>query len=238
MGVEPEDALPFLHEVERLSENVELVGLSTHFATSDELDRKFMNKQLTKFEKVIREVKHAGITVPLVHCANSGAIIQCPRETTFDMVRPGIMMYGYAPSWELQEQYGDQLQPPLSLSSAIVYKKRVAKGEGVSYNCRWICPKDTTIATVPIGYGDGYPRLLTNRASALIRGKLYPVVGTICMDQVLIDLGEDDIHVSERVDFICASSRELNAWTLAQTIGTIPYEILTSVAARVPRVEV
>ncbi len=238
MGVEPSEALPFLREIERLKEHVELVGLCTHFATSDELDQTFFRKQLAIFEGVARETRGAGIRIPIVHAANSGAILQAPKESAFDMVRPGIMLYGYAPSEELQERFGSELQPPLALTSSVVFKKRVKKGEGVSYNLRWTAPHDTTIVTIPIGYGDGYPRLLTNRANAMIKGKAYPVVGTICMDQVMMDVGEDDICVSDRVEFISSSNDSLNAWTLAKTIGTIPYEILTGIAARVPRVEV
>ena len=244
MGVEPEEALPFLREIEGHSTHVELVGLSTHFATSDELDQTFFRKQLAVFRAVIDETRLAGIHIPLIHAANTGAILQAPKESAFDMVRPGIMLYGYAPSKELQEQWKNKLAPCLALVSTVVLVKQVRKGEGVSYNLRWHSERDTRIATVPIGYGDGYPRLLTNRASAMIRGKLYPVVGTICMDQVMLDVGEriaddaDDIEIGDRVEFISATNAELNAWSLAETIGTIPYEILTGIAARVPRVQV
>lgn len=238
IGVEPEDAIPVMREIVRRSQEIEFAGLSTHFATSDELDPTFLKRQLDAFTTVIREAKQAGIAMPTIHAANSGAILQCPRETAFDMVRPGIMLYGYAPSLELDERYGKELRPPLELSSSIVYKKRVAKGEGVSYNLRWKAPRETTICTVPIGYGDGYPRLLTNRANAIVRGKHYPVVGTICMDQVLIDAGDDDLQVGEKTIFLEANSTGINAWALAKEIGTIPYEILTNVAARVPRVAV
>ena len=237
MGVEPEEALPFLREIESLRESIELVGLCTHFATSDELDQTFFRRQLGLFEGVVRQARDSGIVIPIVHAANSGAILQAPKESSFDMVRPGIMLYGYAPSMELQQKFADQLRPPLALTSSIVFKKRVKKGEGVSYNLRWIAPRDTTIVTVPIGYGDGYPRLLTNRANAIIRGKKYPIVGTICMDQVMLDVGEDAIKVGDRVEFISACADGINAWKLAETIGTIPYEILTGIAARVPRVE-
>lgn len=236
MGIEPEETLPFLREIGQHSANIELVGLSTHFATSDEIDQTFFRKQLTTFESVVREARGAGIRIPLVHAANSGAILQAPKESAFDMVRPGIMLYGYAPSMELQERYGVSLHACLALVSSVVLVKNVEKGEGVSYNLRWHAPSDTKIATVPIGYGDGYPRLLTNRAKAMIRGKLYPVVGTICMDQVMLDVGEDDVVIGDRVEFISATNPELSAWSLAQTIGTIPYEILTGIAARVPRV--
>jgi alanine racemase len=243
IGVEPQDAIEVMREIERYSNEIEFAGLSTHFATSDELDQTFLKRQIDTFTQVIREAKQAGITLPTIHAANSGAVLQCPRETAFDMVRPGIMLYGYTPSLELDERYGTNLQPPLELTSSIVYKKRVATGEGVSYNLRWHAQQPTTICTVPIGYGDGYPRLLTNRAFTIIRGKRYPVVGTICMDQILVDVGDDDIQVGERATFLEAASTAqgspaINAWTLAKDIGTIPYEILTNIAARVPRVAV
>jgi alanine racemase len=243
IGVEPEDAIPTMRRIVELSNDIEFAGVSTHFATSDELDQTFMKRQLDIFTRVIREAKQAGITMPQIHCANSGAILQCPRETAFDMVRPGIMLYGYTPSLDLNERYGPSLMPPLELVSSVVYRKRVHAGEGVSYNLRWKAPRETTICTVPIGYGDGYPRLLTNRAFAIVRGKKYPVVGTICMDQVLVDVGDDDIQTGERATFLEASntaqgSPAINAWSLAKEIGTIPYEILTNIAARVPRVAV
>ncbi len=238
MGVEPHNALEFLREIESLREHVELVGLSTHFATSDELDQTFFRRQLALFRAVIDETHLAGIHIPLIHAANSGAILQAPKESAFDMVRPGIMLYGYVPSMELQEKFGAELAPCLSLVSSVVLVKPISKGEGVSYNLRWHAERDTRIATVPIGYGDGYPRLLTNRSRAMIRGKLYPLRGAICMDQVMIDVGNDDVVTGDRVEFISATNRELDAWSLAETIGTIPYEILTGIAARVPRVAV
>jgi alanine racemase len=238
MGVEPSDAIAFLKEIEKLRDNVELIGLSTHFATSDELDQTFFLAQLEIFNSVVSEARDAGIRIPIVHAANSGAILQAPKESAFDMVRPGIMLYGYAPSFSLQQKYGENLQSCLDLVSKIVLIKPVKKGESVSYNRQWYAHKDTRIATVPIGYGDGYPRLLTNRAKALIREKEYPVVGTICMDQLTIDVGDDDIAMGDRVEFISVSDKAIDAWTLAETIGTIPYEILTGIAARVPRVEV
>ncbi|MDP4199292.1 MAG: alanine racemase [Bacteroidota bacterium] len=238
MGVEPEDAIPFLREIVSLEESIELVGLATHFATSDELDQSFFRRQLSAFEAVVREAKDSGIEIPLVHAANSGAILQLPCESAFDMVRPGIMLYGYAPSLELQEQYGGELQPALGLVSTVVFKKHVKAGEGVSYNLRWHAPRDTQIATVPIGYGDGYPRLLTGRAVVMIRDKTYPIVGAICMDQVMIDVGEDDVKTGDLVQFITPSNDGIDAWGLARAIGTVPYEILTGIAARVPRVQI
>ncbi len=238
MGIEPADILPFLQAIDRVHDRIDLVGLSTHFATSDDLDQTFFRKQLATFGGAVRAAKDAGFHIPTVHAANSGAILQAPRESAFDMVRPGIMLYGYAPSMELDAKFGASLHPCLSLVSTVVLVKQVQQGEGVSYNLRWHAAHPTCIATVPIGYGDGYPRLLTNRATALIRAKEYSVVGTICMDQVMLDVGKDDVKIGDRVEFITDSRDGINAWKLAETIGTIPYEILTGIAARVPRVAV
>lgn len=234
IGIQPDTALQFFERVTQLPA-IEWAGVSTHFATSDEIDSPFFDHQLRAFNNVLQSVRAAGLQLPDVHAANSGAILQHPKESAFDMVRPGIMLYGYAPSMELDEKYGEELKPVLELSSCVVYRKEIEKGEGVSYNLRWHSPKRTTILTVPLGYGDGYPRLLTNKAQVLIRGQFYPVVGTICMDQVMVDVGEADIPIGEKAVFISTENR-LNAWTLAKTIGTIPYEILTSIAARVPRI--
>ena len=238
IGIEPEHALTFIRKVVELNDDIEFAGLSTHFATSDSLDPTFFNLQLSKFQRVIETLKDHGIKLPTVHAANSGAILQRPKDSAFDMVRPGIMLYGYAPSGELDEIYKHDLKPPLELLSHVVLSKRINKGEGVSYGLKWTAPRDTTIATVPVGYGDGYSRMLTNRANAIIKNKTYPIVGTICMDQIMIDVGDEEIQDGEEVRFICSDSFKLNAWTLAKTMGTIPYEVLTNISARVPRVVV
>jgi alanine racemase len=238
MGVEPEDVIPFLRAIEAHRKDIELIGLYTHFATSEELDQTFFRKQLATFDAVVREARGAGILIPLVHAANSGAILQAPKESAFDMVRPGIMLFGYAPSMELQEQFGRDLQACLALVSSVVLVKHIKEGEGVSYNLQWRAPRATRIATVPIGYGDGYPRLLTGHARAMIGKKIYPVVGTISMDQVMLDVGDDDVNIGDRVEFISVTNSAMDAWSLANAIGTIPYEIVSGIAARVPRIPV
>ena len=216
-------------------ESIEFIGISTHFATSDEIGSAFFDSQYKLFQDVVDKVREAGITVPIAHAANSGAILQRGKETAFDMVRPGIMLYGYAPSLELQQESRAQLQPVLEFTSAVAFTKRITKGEGVSYNLRWHAENDTNIATIPAGYGDGYPRLLTNKTNALINGKQYPVRGTICMDQILIETGNDQVRIGEEVILLSEDDPSIDAWTLASKIGTIPYEILTNITARVPR---
>ena len=236
VGIRPEEAIGVLRSIIHESDTLELIGLSTHFATSDELDLTFFELQLSTFRSVVQEARHAAITIPLAHAANSGAILQRPIESGFDMVRPGIMLYGYTPSKELDSLYGRELRPALEFVSSVAFVKRIAAGDGVSYNLRWRASRPTTLLTIPVGYGDGYPRALTNRTSVVINGKPYPVVGTICMDQIMVDADQDEIHVGDRAVLIGPRSGGNTAWTLAETVGTIPYEILTNIAQRVPRI--
>jgi alanine racemase len=236
IGVEPKDALEFANAIARHSDKIEFKGIATHFATSDEIEQSFFQKQVKIFSDVVQSIRSAGISVPLAHAANSGAILQNPAISSFDMVRPGIMLYGYPPASEIQEKYGKELEPVLELVSSVVFTKRIKAGEGVSYNLRWKADRDTNIATVPAGYGDGYPRLLTNKTSAMIHGKLYPVRGTICMDQIMIETGDDEVRIGEDVILISSRQAEISAMGIANKIGTIPYEILTNITARVPRI--
>jgi alanine racemase len=236
IGVEPRDALAFAHAIHDRKRGVDFVGISTHFATSDELDSSFFTEQVTVFSSVTKAIREEIYHVPLAHAANSGAILQHASISAFDMVRPGIMLYGYAPSVELQQVCGSELLPVLELTSAIVHAKRIKKGEGVSYNLRWHAETDTNIITLPVGYGDGYSRLLTNRSSVYINKKRYPVRGTVCMDQIMVEVKEDDIHVGAGATLISVKDPGPSAWELAQIIGTIPYEILTNITARVPRI--
>ena len=236
IGVEPEDSLEFARAIAKHSDTIEFKGISTHFATSDELDQTFFEKQIKIFADVVHAIRSSGISVLLAHAANSGAILQNPRASSFDMVRPGIMLYGYPPANELDEKFGKELKPVLELVSSVVFIKRIRAGEAISYNHRWHAKHDTTIATVPAGYGDGYPRLLTNNTSAIINGKLYPVRGTICMDQIMIETGDDKIRIGDEVVLISSKLPEISALGIAEKIGTIPYEILTNITARVPRI--
>ncbi len=235
IGVEPSEALDFAKKIDA-DLNLEFVGIATHFATSDEPDSPFFHKQLAVFSEVVARIKAAGITPKLVHAANSGAILQEPLASCFDMVRPGIVLYGYAPSRELQAIYGNEIRPVLDLVSFVGYKKQVRRGEGVSYNLRWHADHDTQIATIPAGYGDGYSRILTGRSNTIINGALYPVRGTICMDQIMVEAGEGNVNIGDEVTLISASDPLLNAWEIASVMGTIPYEVLTNITARVPRV--
>ena len=214
---------------------IELAGVYSHFATSEDPDTTFANAQITRYNELIERLRGMGIEVPLRHMANSGAVISLP-DARFDMVRPGIMLYGYPPSRAMTQRH--PVIPVMSLVSNISMLRKVGKGTSISYGRRFIAPGSTTIATVPIGYGDGYTRLLTNRASAIIRGNLYPVVGTICMDHLMIDVGTNpQCQTGDDVTFMGTDgSRSITAWDIAETLGTIPYEVTCHVSERVPRV--
>ncbi len=214
--------------------NLEVVGLYSHFATSDEEDLTYARVQVERFGDVVRMLEQSGIEIPLKHMANSGGIISLP-ESHFSMVRPGIMLYGYAPRKDLATSTA--LQPVMSLVSRVSFLKSVYAHTSISYNRRYFAKARTRIATVPIGYGDGYSRALTNRGEVLIRGNRYPTVGTICMDHIMVDVGnENRVEVGDDVTLIGTDgSQSITAWQMAEKIGTIPYEITCNIAQRVQR---
>ena len=233
IGVRAEHALMFVERVCGLH-HLDVVGIYSHFATSDEKDKSFANGQLEQFHSVLDSMQKIGIEIPFKHIANSGAILDMP-DSYCSMVRPGIMLYGIYPSEETSESVS--LRPVLSLKSKVVFMKEVPAGKGISYGRKYITPSKTRVATVPIGYGDGYSRRLTNNADVLIGGKRCPVIGTICMDQLMVDIGFDlPVHVGDDVVLIGRDGSEMiSAWEIAHKVGTIPYEVLTGIAARVPR---
>ncbi len=233
LGVRWDHAPAFIERVARL-QSLELVGIYSHFATADERDKTFANEQLRRFQSVLEHVDRLSLSIPYRHIANSGAILDLPASYC-TMVRPGISLYGYYPSTETSESIS--LEPVLSLKSKIVYVKEVLAGMSISYGRRYTANQKTRIATVPVGYGDGYNRLLSNAASVIIRGKKHPVVGIVCMDQLMVDIGtEGTYHVGDEVTLIgSVGSCSVNAWDLAKIMNTIPYEVLTNISTRVPR---
>jgi alanine racemase len=206
----------------------------SHFATADEPDITYARVQLERFKTVLAQLQTKRIDIPLKHIANSGAIVALP-ESHFNVVRPGIMLYGYMPRNGMA--VSPALQPVMSLVSKISFIKRVDAHTSISYNRRHFTKERTRIATIPIGYGDGYSRVLTNKADVLIKGKRYPVVGTICMDHVMVDVGmEDAIEVGDDVTLFGVDGKEvLTAWEIAEKLGTIPYEVTCNVNTRVQR---
>jgi alanine racemase len=233
LGLPPAGALRVLERVAR-SRWLELAGVYSHFATSEDPDQEFAREQLSRFHDLLDAAQQAGISIPLRHMANSGAIITMP-EAHFDLVRPGIMLYGYPPGAGMPERY--PVMPVLSLVSRVAFVKTVPQHTSISYGRRYFTRSTTKIATVPMGYADGYPRALMGKASALVNGVRFPVVGTICMDQLMLDLGPDShVRVGDEVILIGESGSErITAWDIAQTIGTIPYEITCVITRRVFR---
>jgi alanine racemase len=232
IGVSYQFAVEFIKRVAMLK-NIEIVGLYSHFSTSDESDTGFMHLQLQRFHEVIDQVKMLGIEIPLRHISNSAAIVS-NFDCLYELVRPGIMLYGILPTSLNNEKVS--LKPALSLISKVVFTKRVKANTAISYNRKYYTEKDTNIITVPIGYGDGYSRLLSNCSEVLIHGKRYPTVGAVCMDQLMVDVDDDVINFGDEVILLGnMGDNKITAWEIAEKMGTIPYEVLCMINARVPR---
>jgi alanine racemase len=228
----------YQNAVEEILRALELSGLSpagiySHFATSEDPDQTYAQMQLDRFRMVLDALAGKGITFPIRHMANSGAIMTMP-ESHLDMVRPGIMLYGYPPRKGMSEVH--PVRPVMSLVSRLAMVKAVQAGTSISYGRRYTTRSGTLIGTIPVGYADGYPRSLTNNATVLIRGRRFPLVGTVCMDHVMVDLGESSFDEGTSVILLGADGSEaITAWDIASAAGTIPYEITCLVTGRVPR---
>ncbi|MGL4986662.1 MAG: alanine racemase [Treponemataceae bacterium] len=219
--------------------NLRLTGVATHFACADSknpTDIAYTQQQIERFNSSIKSIRQAGITDLIVHAANSGATILHP-QTHFDMVRTGLMLYGYSDKTLLDSSPSPiSLKPVMQLQSKIISIRELKKGEYVSYGATWKAPADTRIATIPIGYADGLPRALSNNFSVSIRGKAYPLVGRICMDQCLIDIKQDNpIECFDDV-LIMAGDAPFDANDIAQKCNTIAYEITCSMSKRIIRI--
>lgn len=212
---------------------VQLDGIYTHLSTSDEKDKSYSNLQLKRFNKVLEELKKRNIGVGIIHVANSGAILDIP-SSYFDMVRVGISLYGYYPSTETSESI--KLKRVLSLVSAVATVNRQPKNSYISYGKKYKTQRDTNIISVPIGYADGINRGLANKMFCVIKNKKYPQVGTITMDRIMFDVGNDKIKVGDKVILLGSSKNEsisVNDW--CRVLKTIPYEITCSISERVSR---
>ena len=209
-----------------------LEGICSHFPSADEENTEFTKKQIDVFLKVLKQVQTEGFDIPLKHISNSAGVV-CFPDVALNMIRPGIMSYGYLPSWDMDLQ-DIHLEPAMTLKSSIVFLKRVSKGVPLCYGLTYTVPEDSNIATIAIGYGDGYSRFLSNRAKVIIKGKTYPVVGRVTMDQMLINLGNDVYPLGEEV--ILFGADNITVDTVANWIGTISYEVTCSISKRVPRV--
>jgi alanine racemase len=226
----PDDAPAFARRV--LDAGLELEGLWTHFADS-ELDDTGTLEQLARFRVAADALVAVGITPGVLHAANSGATIRFP-QTHLDLVRPGAAVYGLDPGGGLAEPFG--LRPALSWRSAVTMVKRLPTGSRLSYGGRYALEREATIATVPVGYDDGFPRQLGGNSEVLIGGRRHRVVGTVTMDQILVDCGDDSVSWGDEVVLIGTQGDErITIEEVAERAGTIARQIATGIGGRVPR---
>jgi alanine racemase len=216
--------------------HLEVEGIFTHFAAADLTDKGYTKEQYLKFTGLIEELRRNGIEIPIKHAANSAALMEMP-ETHLDLVRAGIIVYGLYPSDEVDQSL-IELRPVMSLKAKVAYVKEVPAGFKVSYGCTYTTEKSTVIATLPLGYADGYSRLLSSKGCALIHGQRAPVVGRVCMDQIMVDVGHiPGVKVGDEAVLIGRQGdQEITADDVAGMLGTINYEIVCMVSHRVPRI--
>ena len=238
LGINYADAPAFFRELRELG-SIELEGIISHFASADELDedgRSYTERQTTLFRRVVEQARARGFAPTYVHIANSAAAYSLDLPFC-NLVRPGITLYGALPSSDFAGRI--QLDPVMSLKSRVAMLKWVEPGTSISYARRYTASRPTLIASVPVGYADGYPRALTNRGEALVRGRRARVAGTVCMDWIMLDVTDvADVAVGDEVILLgcdgkgnCVRAEELADWG-----GTIPYEIFCGISKRVPRV--
>ena len=233
VGVHSYSCGPFI-EAAAASKWCVLKGIYSHLACADDPASPMTLQQLARFEDACAHFTRIGAPMPLRHLANSGGVLHFP-QTWLDLVRPGIVLYGVLPDPASQPTI--DLKPALSLLSQVVYFKVVRAGNTVSYGATWTAPQDTRVVTIPIGYGDGFPRALSSRGQVLIRGRRQPIIGRMCMDQFMVDLGPQGTAYNEdEVVLIGGQGTEaIRTEDVAQLAGTIPYEILTGLNERIPR---
>jgi len=215
---DPHDSIKIIKHIRQLN-NIYIEGLFAHISDSDPADKSFTYRQIQIFKSLISKLKKENIKIPIKHMANSFGILHFP-ESYFDMVRPGLLIYGYSPTDKLIP-----ITPTMTIKTKIISKRLLRKGEGIGYGRIYKAEKNTKIAVIPIGYYNGYNRTLSNKAFVLIRGKQYPIRGRICMNFTVIDLNNDDYPIGEKVTVM--DGNKLSTRELAKIAGTIPYEIIT-----------
>lgn len=240
-GVLPNEVVAFVRQLAGLGGLV-LEGLWTHFATADEADKTYTRAQLAIYRQVLEELYATGLQVAMRHAANSAATLDLP-ETHLDMVRCGISVYGLYPSAHVGRSV--ELRPAMTLKARVGRVRRLPAGASVSYGRTYTTDRERRLALVSVGYGDGYSRALSNRGQVMIGGVRVPIVGRVCMDLLIVDVSRapnacegDEVVIFGPGDEGGAQSPETTAGELADMLGTIPYEIVTAIAARVPRVYV
>jgi alanine racemase len=231
LGISPDLAPAFIKKILEY-ENLSIEGIYTHFASADS-DLEFTKHQLSLFLDVLRELKEQKIEIPLKHCANSAAIFSL-KDSHLNMVRPGIALYGINPT-----QNGTvELLPAMSVKAKVIEVKELPAGHSISYGRTYILPRRSRVAVIGIGYAQGFFRSFSNKGNVLIKEKRAPILGVVCMDQLVVDVREiEDVELGDEVVIMGRQGEEeITPWELAKLSGTIPYEILTSLGHQLPRV--
>lgn len=236
LGFQPD--ITAVETIKKISElpNIKIEGIFTHFAVADEKDKSFTNQQYAKFMELVERLNGNGVRIPIQHCSNSAAIIDL-QDYHLDMVRAGIMLYGLYPSDEVNKE-AVKLKQVMALKAKISHLKELGPGIGVSYGLKHVTAGYSKIATLPIGYADGFTRMLSGKAEVLVKGNRVPVVGRICMDQCMIDVtGIDGLHRGDVVTLIGREGeQEISVDEVAGKLGTINYEVVCMMGKRIPRV--
>lgn len=215
--------------------HIYIEGVFTHFSKADETDKAYAQMQLKRYIRFCDAIEDAGVPKVIRHCSNSAGILEI-GEANLDMVRAGITIYGIYPSDEVSRETV-KLTPVMELKSHVVYIKTIPAGTAVSYGGTYIAPDERRIATIPVGYGDGYPRSLSNRGSVLIRGQRAPIVGRVCMDQFMVDVTGLDVELLDEVTLLGRDGAdEITVDELGHLSGRFPYEFVCDIGKRVPRV--
>lgn len=223
-----------IKKIQQMS-NVSVSGIFSHFAVADIEDKEFSHRQSKQFNDFIRRLEDMNIHIPIKHIANSAAVMDMP-ETQYNMVRCGIIMYGLYPSAQVKKE-NLPLEVVMRLKTRINFLKILPPGRSVSYCRSYITPRDTLVATVPIGYADGYSRLLSNRAWAAVRGQKVPLIGNVCMDQCMFDVtGVEGVKTGDEMVLFGRPEDGITADDLAEITGTINYEVVCTVGPRIPRI--
>ncbi|MDO5539895.1 MAG: alanine racemase [Eubacteriales bacterium] len=230
-----ETSVEIIRQISHL-EGLEIEGMFTHFARADETDKKWAESQLKRYLNFLEMLERNGVHVPIRHCSNSAGIIDMP-QANLDLVRAGISIYGIYPSDEV-DQNRVPLKPVMELKSHVSYVKEVEEGIQISYGGTFVTKRKSRIATIPVGYADGYPRMLSNKGCVLIRGQRAPITGRVCMDQFMVDVTDlDGISELDEVTLLGADGNErISVEELSEICGRFPYEFVCDISKRVPRV--
>ena len=237
IGIRPnEEGLAFVKKA-LSTPGIRVEGIFTHFARADETDKQYAEKQYALFSAFTDRIEQeTGVKIPLIHCSNSAGIVEMSHVNR-DLVRAGIILYGLWPSDQVAKDIVD-LKPLLSIKSHVVYVKTISAGTQISYGGTYVAKTERKIATIPVGYGDGYPRGLSNIGYVLIKGKKAPIVGRVCMDQFMVDVTEfEDVRVGDEVTLLGTDGKErITAEELGNLSGRFNYELVCDLGPRVPRV--